>query len=362
MTDSVFYTCLSLARRTGQVPLEDTVTELVAAWISSDKAAFGCLLEALGVEAALSGRDRFQVQTQVRLPRLDEHGHDCDSIPDLVLAWTSQGVSCVAFVECKVDAEEGDGQLDRYAHHLERQVGDRRWLIFLTKRRVDRERPSGLSKESGFGLRRWAHVHRRMAAYSPRDLYLSHLIRLLEQLDMDEPGRFTSLDCATLSGLERAFRPFDATLDGIEARFKQTFDLRKNCRYSGFPQRRCLQNPDNALIDIGVGFNLSELTPLVPGFPDMWVFLGAYWGTPEQREIVRQFVDRTVEAQPGGEGDSGWRRYKGGNTPYPYVERVCSLAALLAEPNAVERAQAWMLKAIEDLQVLRAKLSSLLEA
>ena len=72
MTDSVFYTCLSLARRTGQVPLEDTVTELVAAWISSDKAAFGCLLEALGVEAALSGRDAPDSSSRQRAPRAEQ--------------------------------------------------------------------------------------------------------------------------------------------------------------------------------------------------------------------------------------------------------------------------------------------------
>lgn len=355
MSDSAFFTCLELAHGPGPARVEDTVTELVAAWARSEVGAFGCFLEALGIHAPLTSEDRLRVQTQVRLPRLD--GHASESIPDLVLSWTSRGRACLAFVECKVDALEGQGQLDRYADHLMAQTADSRWLVFLTKRHVDRDRPAGLSDAAGFLQSRWAGVYRGLAGFAPRDLYLTHLLGLLEKLGMDEPSRFTSLDCATLMGLDRSLRPFDVCLEGVEPHFKDAFGLRKNWWLANFPKRRCLQNSDNELIDVGVGFNFTEIDPLVPGFPDLWAFLGGWWGTPEQRAVIGRFVDKVVQDQPGGVGNTGWRRYKDGTGPNPYLERVCSLASFVAAPNAVQDAQAWLRGVIEELAHMKTELS-----
>lgn len=179
-------------------PKEDYLTEIFVYCLKSNESLFRDFL----VEFAISKEEilNYQIKTQERFTKLKKH--TIDSIPDIVLRFNNHTV----FIECKIDAKEGDGQLQRYAEHLDK-INTKRTLIFLTKNFEEKdinEIRKNCNSEIHFIPLRWFQVYKFLDKYAGNNLVLE-LLKFMKNMDLSSNNQFTPTDLITLANINNVF-------------------------------------------------------------------------------------------------------------------------------------------------------------
>lgn len=215
----------------GSGSLEDFHTEIV-----------GQILRSLPAEAAgwlheIGATDRadfaLSVTTQEDLEALAAHASG--SRPDLRLCLQRGDETQLIFIESKVGSSEGREQLRRYAEHLQQQAGfQKKTLIYITRDYEPKEAPKIPSVQ--FVATRWSHFHRYFKPLADRSDILRELLTFMEQRNMSQSNRFTSVDLLSLVNFTRARKLMDATLwDDVQGQFQRVFG-RVSYKESAFTQ------------------------------------------------------------------------------------------------------------------------------
>ena len=116
---------------TGNIPLEDFFTELVAYLFSTDKEILYAWLKHLNILDTSIDLDAY-VSTQRKFEPLDSHR--LGSRPDIVIELADTQRRSIIFIESKIGSQEGDEQLSRYAEILHGIPGfQHKFLLYITR-------------------------------------------------------------------------------------------------------------------------------------------------------------------------------------------------------------------------------------
>jgi len=185
--------------KAGKHERENYLTELLAGVLEHDHALCCYLCEKADLQV-LPGT-RFRIRTQVSYS---------EGQPDIVIDSHASGLFLL--IECKLEAGEGDKQLQRYYAIAEASKAKNRAVIFLTKYYEP-------ARKIPATYLRWHELHKVVAQNQTSVLntlfcqYLSHN-RL--HLSMS----FTTADLLTLEQISATTAKMDEVLDSIEWKFR----------------------------------------------------------------------------------------------------------------------------------------------
>lgn len=210
----------------GNQQTEDTLTEIVAVVLRNNHELARQWLEKLGIPGGHEAHIH-SIETQYRVPGLPDH--QTDSRIDLVIRFSTQEGSRVAFVESKVDSGQGDGQLQRYAELLQeecRQYAANGDLVFITKVFEQAGKPSVNGWGFSFHRSRWFQFYNILKSRSSSDGLEKQLMLFMEENHMSVGNQFRSTDLVALENFRGAKALMDETLCEACADFRTSFGKR----------------------------------------------------------------------------------------------------------------------------------------
>ena len=199
-------------------PLEDFHTEVVAQVLKEFPEFTKAWL--LSLDAIQQDEfDSIGIQTQVELPRLDEHEHFTKSRPDIIIRCNGKLGQQIIIVESKVESRQGKQQLKRYADHLARLssrnevIGGA--LVFITKHFQIFEAPTldQHEKKLCFRYKRWFHFYRELCAFKNSDALIQQLKLFMKDNQMSTESKFDLANILCLQNWHATKSLMDETLD-----------------------------------------------------------------------------------------------------------------------------------------------------
>lgn len=329
----------------GGTPQEDFTTELARTALLQNRDFAMRWLRAVGV--VVGGDAAIDVQTQVVVPRLEHHG--TDSRIDLVIIVSHEAAIALVFVEAKVDAGEGDGQLERYAELLAARADvTARHLVYLTA--TFDPKPAPAVQGIRFHCARWHEFHRLLQKSKPSPLNVE-ILRFMESSGLSQGDRFSPSDLIALRSLQRITNLMDAVLRGeVYARMREltgwTYpdsNLLKHLRNTGAWSWEARW--DNAVVGLMVGFmqpDTDDPTAYPIAAVEFWVgpdapARGALRHSIQQTCAVGEWKPRFLD---GGDDRIGMRLEKPIETVLAEENQVAALKRFFLE--GLEKATAWM--------------------
>lgn len=201
--------------------IEDILTEIVAEVLRNDRELTRTWLVSFGIEGG-SDAQIHSVETQYRVPALPDH--ETDSRIDLVIRFSTFRGAGVAFVESKVGADEGIGQLQRYAQLLQkecRQCAADGTLVFITITYSPTQAPAFEDRNCRFHPARWFQFYNILKSRSNSDGLEKQLMLFMEEMHMSVGNQFRSTDLVALESFRSAKALMDETLSEALERMKQ---------------------------------------------------------------------------------------------------------------------------------------------
>lgn len=251
-------------------PLEDFHTEIVAQVLNDSPALTLAWLRQIGA-TNLAATDSLRVETQVKLPALA--GHATDSRPDMAIRLTYGEHQELIFVESKVGAPEGEGQLQRYAEHLAVAGSEvrRTALVFITR---DWEPGRYFSVDPArfrFCQTRWHEFFPLLVTHANGDGLARQLKLFMQEHRMSQRNQFTVIDSLALTNFRVARDLMDETMWGeISQEFSRTIgwvtnrtDAHRELRNGGNYLMYAVFDPGHYL-RVELGYWLPEETPTTP--------------------------------------------------------------------------------------------------
>lgn len=353
----------------GQRRTEDLFTEAVARLFERRPELCLAWLEDAGLLAPAVGEDRRNVNVATQKSFVALEHHEVASRPDLWIEIHTPGendsegygVSDVFLVESKIDAVESEGQLKRYAEHLDRMTDHHgKTLIYITRAYDPKDEDEVRSSVSGirFEQLRW-HDFYHFLRKTERDAFVEEIMTFMEEQGMSRGHRFSATDLMALSGVPRAFEILDETLGGevraelesfsgskVRRETHSIWEARTHLRYQA---RASLYGRDDLFCDVGYQLgkvdkstHASILQIAGDGYPAIFVFLEAQPGAVGREASVAAMrkIMLNKDWEPYNLDDpSGWAG----------VRRVKSLASLLAEEDHVAAVKRFFIESVRQL-------------
>ncbi len=346
----------------GQRRTEDLFTEAVARLFERRPVLCLAWLEDAGLLAPAVGEERRNVNVATQKPFVALEHHEVASRPDLWIevrapgedASEGYGVSDVFLVESKIDAVEGEGQLKRYAEHLDRMTDHHgKTLIYITRAYDPKDEDEVRSSASGIRFKqlRWHDFYRFLQTVE-KDALIEEVMTFMEEQGMARSYRFSTADLMALSGVLRAFEILHETFDGEVRAELETFAGNKISKREvhGLPQIRVHQRyimlaPLHTWdLYCYVGYKLRTSD----GYPVAFVILEASPNTTG-REISGAAMKSLARRE-------SWETYNlDDSADFAIAERSRSLVNLLPEEDHVAAVKAFF---IESLHQLREELTA----
>lgn len=292
------------------------------------------------------GNKASQVDLFIRVHRILEESFGADdAVPDVVM------------VESKIDSREGEGQLRRYAEHLDRManVGSKT-LVYIT-RRFDPKAPEKITDgldSVEFKRLHWHDFYRFLAALDDKqeDALVKEVLAFMEEEGMARVGRFSMMDLMALSGIQRALEIIDETLDEeIRGELESLAEHPTKHRLDGRDFVKQIRGDNgywiNAYItqDGGLGCYVGYQLGNTDGSPRAEV---GFWAYPNDlgKDVAGAVVKRISNRD-------GWQRIDL-NQPEPKseyeVRRDTSLAGFLQANNHVAAVKSFFVESIQQLR------------
>jgi hypothetical protein len=189
-------------------PLEDYLTEIFTYCLSQDRDMLNAFLKELNIVDR--DIDEYTLTTQYELKALANHS--VDSRPDMALFSNDTTI----FFENKIDAKEGDQQLQRYAEHLNHTSSGNKILVYITRdydpkeREVIFERCKNYIK---FIQLRWYEIFRFLKAYMDNPIVLE-LLKFMKQNKLAMNNQYSPIDILTMTNFSRVHKIMDETMFG----------------------------------------------------------------------------------------------------------------------------------------------------
>lgn len=198
----LFKRIYSLLRQGQTDVLEDYLTEMIAE-IFEDK---DMLVKFFHEFAKIILEDPSDIQVTTQRTFLKLHGHEIDSRPDLVVQFSDEGKSFIAFFENKLEAQEGDRQLKRYAEHLKKyDEKDFDIFLFYITRYYDPKEEDGIIQLRWYLIYNWLNNN--------RNLFIDKIIEYMEEIQLNDSRRFLPQDIYAIQQMRRMQRMMDECLD-----------------------------------------------------------------------------------------------------------------------------------------------------
>lgn len=336
-------------------PLEDFLTEVVAALLREYPDLLNRWLNSLGIETS-GGETTYQVATQTHYSRLPHH--HADSRPDLQINCVSGEARDLIFVESKVASLEGFAQLSRYADHLQVARGfRRRYLIYITRDRSTKTQedifkpPIFQSFDTSaikFIETRWRDFHKVLSKWPSQTYFIRQILEFMELHNMADENYFSPESIIALRHFSLALRSLRVVFESEEtARFKamvgkfgnfesELQNFRKIERENNYWQSGLWNNSFKFFFGMGIAFT----PPNSDGYPKMML----RHSIRDESKIFSEY--RAVMKKTADE--FGWDFYIfEGRT---VLEKQQSLATILGEENRIEAARLFFREALDDLE------------
>ena len=258
---TLFKRLYNLLKQSSNEVYEDYLTELFAEVFREPEGVVS-FFEYFG-NIQLDNPTSIDINTQQTFPKILSHA--TDSRPDLVLRFKEQGRQFLVLFENKLDAHEGDLQLQRYADHLRiyHNNGVNTYLFYVS-RKYDPKDEMHIFKNgrsAKFISIRWYKIYTWLQLN--RNAYVDLLIDYMEVLGLNENRRFNPQDVYAIQQLNRLQYMMDQCLDEtvdetMTALFgkaigwsNRSFQLRDHYRY-------LKSNDQGDWTWIGCGFYLTD--------------------------------------------------------------------------------------------------------
>ena len=198
----MFKRIYSLLRQRQIDILEDYLTEIIAE-IFEDK---DMLVKFFHEFANITLKDPSDIQVTTQRTFLKLEGHITDSRPDLVIQFSDEGKSFIVFFENKLEAQEGDFQLKRYAEHLKKyNEQDFDTFLFYITRYYDPKEEDGIIQLRWYKIYNWLNNN--------RNPFIDKIIEYMEEIQLNDSRRFLPQDIYAIQQMRRMQRMMDECLD-----------------------------------------------------------------------------------------------------------------------------------------------------
>lgn len=343
---------------TGARRVEDLFTEAVARLFERRPELCLSWLEDLDLIMPVSEEDQryIHVTTQKSFVALEEHGSG--SRPDLIVEVhhasedaESESFVEIVMVESKIGSWEGQGQLRKYAEHLDKMIGSSsKTLLYVTRAYDPKDKMqilSGVGETVRFEQLRW-HDFYRFLYKVEKDALVEEVMIFMEEQGMARTYRFSATDLVALSGVPRAFEIMD-----------ETFDEEVRSKLESFAGNKVSTRADYGLNQVRGTHRYIMLAPLHASF-SLYCYVGYRLRTSDGYPVAfvileappnRAGEDISVAAMKSVARREDWEGHSlGDSTGVANVERKRSLATLLLEEDHVAAVKRFFIDSIRQLR------------
>jgi hypothetical protein len=354
MLVALFSRLLNLS--TGNIPLEDFFTELVAYLFSTDKEILYAWLKDLNLLDINVCLDAY-VSTQRNFEPLE--GHLFASRPDILIELVNTKSSSIIFVESKIGAQEGYEQLSRYAEILHGLPGfQHKLLLYITRDFDPKDQPvvfKNISQSTvQFKQLRWHQFYHFLKSQADTML-VQEIVTFMEEYRMAHNNQFSSIDVITLANFTKSLKLMEETMWGeVSQRFENVLGTirRKNVALTELQRHgRYLMitwMPGKWWCGLGFILKTSSLTD----YPIVRLVLEVDPNSQRRVEII--------EAMKAICEQYGWRGYDLDNPKgWARIVREKSLQDFLSEEDHMVAIKKFFLQALDELEKIKDQHSKL---
>lgn len=351
-----------LKLNTGNIPLEDFFTEIVAHLLESSQELLFSWFKYFHVFDEYD-YENASVSTQLTFASLEQHS--TESRPDIVIELVSATKTDILFIESKIASQEGVDQLERYAEILDSLSAYRNKALLYITRDFDPKDEQGIFKQistSGvkFKQLRWYEFYQFLTTQESTEL-IQEVISFMQEYRMTQGNQFSSLDVLSLANFPSALKLMEATLWGeVNEKFARVLDNHLNIALRKRKALNELQKYGRYIITIwmpdgrwwcGLGFFVKTVNSAE--YPSVQVRLEVSSNSskreiiiPAMREICNQF--------------SNWQGYRL-NEPNAWsgIVKERSLRDFLSQEDHVRAIEEFFLESLEDVREIRSQYSHL---
>ena len=342
---------------TGNIPLEDFFTELVAYLFSTDKEILYAWLNHLNVLDISIDLDAY-VSTQRKFEPLDSHR--LGSRPDIVIELADTQRRSIIFIESKIGSQEGDEQLSRYAEILHGIPGfQHKFLLYIT-RDFDPKAQADVFKTIAqptvqFRQLRWHQFYRFLKTQADTML-VQEIMIFMSEYRMAHNNQFSSIDVITLANFTKSLELMDETMWGeVSQRFKKVLGAIKQkstalTQIQWHGRYLMTASMPSGRWWCGLGFILK--TSHLTDYPTVRLVLEVDPNSHRRAEIIEAMKDICEQY--------GWKGYSlDSSKDWAGIVREKSLQDFLSEEDHVVAIKRFFLQALDELEKIKDKYSSL---
>ena len=296
----IFKILFNLKVKSNGNPLEDYLTELFTYCLNQDIELLNAfLIQFCGVKSRI---EEFNINTQYELKSLKNH--ECDSRPDMVLFTNNLTI----FFENKINAKEGNKQLQRYAEHLNKIHTSRKILVYITRDydiKNEKEIFSNCNTRIDFIQIRWFNIFKLLQKFK-HNIIIQELLTFMKQINLSMNNQFTPVDILTLTNFSKVSSIMDETMFGeISKLFKKVngvitqpsaclTQLKKHDRYVYYAYH-------NKAITIFLGFWMNSRNE--KEYPEIGIEIELNPNS-EQNENIRKIFQQIIEIHEDWDSNS----------------------------------------------------------
>lgn len=342
---------------TGNIPLEDFFTELVAYLFSTDKEILYAWLNHLNILDTSIDLDAY-VSTQRKFEPLDSHR--LGSRPDIVIELADTQRRSIIFIESKIGSQEGDEQLSRYAEILHGIPGfQHKFLLYIT-RDFDPKAQADVFKTIAqptvqFRQLRWHQFYRFLRTQADTML-VQEIMIFMSEYRMAHNNQFSSIDVITLANFTKSLELMDETMWGeVSQRFKKVLGAIKQkstalTQIQWHGRYLMTASMPSGRWWCGLGFILK--TSHLTDYPTVRLVLEVDPNSHRRAEIIEAMKDICEQY--------GWKGYSlDSSKDWAGIVREKSLQDFLSEEDHVVAIKRFFLQALDELEKIKDKYSSL---
>jgi len=336
---------------------EDFLTEIVVQALRNSPELTLGWLRSLGV-TDLKKANHIKIDSQVVFRKLA--GHDTDSRPDIAISLVGGGNSELILIESKVDATQGDTQLQRYADHLaaekEQKALKKTSLVFITR---DYEAATvtltAPDHSFSFKVTRWFEFYNKLKAHVKKnsDGLAEQLKLFMEENRMSLGNQFRSTDLVAMENYLSAKALMDETLNGevsekIRKILGSASDLKRNVDQQLRDHHRYVIFSGECVI----GYWFPHENPDKP----VWVGI-ELWSDPRSRtrkeeiQAFRDWIEKSGGSWTGEQLDD--------ETAWSCIRRGKAIQFLIGEEDHVRAIKNHLLQLLEEIGRFKKKYPNL---
>jgi len=353
---AIFLFSRLLNLNTGNIPLEDFFTELVAYLFSTNKGILYAWLEHLKLLDASVYSDAY-VATQKTFERLEHH--DVDSRPDIVIELIDGDNRDIIFIESKVGSIESEGQLKRYAEVLNALPGFRnKFLVYVTRDFEPKVKADIFwcipDSNVQFKQFRWHQFYQFLKSQAG-EMLVEEIIKFMQEYRMAHNNQFSSIDVIALANFTKSLKLMEETMWGeVSTQFKKTLGGIRN-QATAMTQvqlhgRYIMSAPMPEKWWCGLGFILK--TSNLTDYPTVRLVLQVDPTSPRRPEIIKAM--KSICDQ------NGWKEYGLNNAKaWSSIVREKSLQDFLSEEDHISAIRDFFLEVLKELETIKSQYSHL---